>query len=139
MKIICLRNELQLEVEQMYTIYWIAVTWWRDRIVTWHVGWGLLILITTLLSLLALRLMKVKIKYFWFVTWPTRKVSRDFLGGYLIVSLYYGPPAKLGVHRPCESGDITFFICRVQIKKYAISEFHVTLWVGSPHPKPPPY
>ena len=40
-------------------------------------------------------------------------------------------PAKFGVHRPCESKDITFFICRVT----TISKCHVTLWMGSPHPK----
>ena len=52
----------KLEVGQIYTTYWIGVTWWRDRGVTWHVGWGLLI--TTLLSLWALNLVKVKIKIF---------------------------------------------------------------------------
>ena len=39
--------------------------------------------------------------------------------------------AKLGIHRPCKSGDITFFICHVT----TTSECHVALWVGSPHPK----
>ena len=50
------------EVEEIHTTYWIGVTWWSDWGVTWHVGWGLLI--TTLLSLWALNLVKVKIKIF---------------------------------------------------------------------------
>ena len=51
LKSIFLRRELQLEVEQMYTTYyWIVVTWRRDQGITCHVGWGLLILVTTLLS-----------------------------------------------------------------------------------------
>ena len=41
------RRELQLEVEQMYTTYWIVVTWRRDWGVIWHVGSSLLILVTT--------------------------------------------------------------------------------------------
>ena len=36
--------------------------------------------------------------------------------------------AKFGVHRPFESGDITFLIGHVTTK----SKCHVTLWVGSP-------
>ena len=43
-------------------------------------------------------------------------------------------PAKFGVHRPCESGDITFFIRYVTM----ISKCHMTLWVESSHPKRPP-
>ena len=42
-------------------------------------------------------------------------------------------PAIFGVHRPCESGNITFFICHVA----TISKYHVTLWLGSPYPKSP--
>ena len=48
-------------------------------------------------------------------------VSRDFVGG--------GSPvlsqelAKFRIHRPCESGDITFFICHVT----TILKCHVTL------------
>ena len=56
----------------------------------------------------------------WLCTW-----------GSLILSHHL---AKFGVHRPCESGDITFFICHVT----AILKCHMTWWVGSPHPKPPP-
>ena len=43
-------------------------------------------------------------------------------------------PAKFGVHKPCECGDMTFFICHVT----TISKCHVTLWVGSSHTKSPP-
>ena len=57
--------------------------------------------------------------------------SRDFVGG--------GSPvlshklAKFRIHRPCESGDITFFICHVT----TILKCHVTLSVGSSHFKSP--
>ena len=49
-------------------------------------------------------------------------------------------PAKFvdlafGVHTLYESGNITFFICQVT----TMSKCHVTLWVGSPHLKTPPY
>ena len=38
-------------------------------------------------------------------------VSRDFVGiGSLVLSHEL---AKFRIHRPCESGDITFFICHV--------------------------
>ena len=39
------------------------------------------------------------------------------------------------IHRPCESGYITSFICHV-IK---ISKCHVTFWVGSSRPNSPPW
>ena len=129
--------------------------------------------ITTLLSLWALRLVTEKIKYFWFVTWPLSQNIRWLCGwGPLILSHY---PVKLGIHRPCESGDITFFICHVTISWCAtwlcgwgplilrhhpakfrvhrpcesedktfsifhvttISKCHLTLWMGSSHPKWP--
>ena len=126
-----LRRKLQLEVEQIYNIYWIVVTWQRYRGVKWHVGWGLLILVTTLLSLQALRLVKVKMKYFLFFTWPLDWCVTWLCGwGPFILSHH---PAKFGVHRPCESGDITSLICHVT----TWSMCHVTLWVGSLHPKSP--
>ena len=62
----------------------------------------------------------------------TIEVSRDFLGGGFLVLSH--ELAKFRIHRPCESGDITFFICHVT----TISKCHVTLWVESPHPKSPP-
>ena len=56
-------------------------------------------------------------------------MSREFLGGgSLILSNYL---AKFMVHRPCESGIITVFICHAT----TISNCHVTLWVGFSHPK----
>ena len=104
--------ELQLEVEQMYTTYyWTVVTWRRDRDVRWHVGWGLLILVTTLLSLWALRLVKVKMKYFWFVTWPLDR-SVTWLCGWGPFTLSHHL-AKFGIHRSCESRDITCLIYHV--------------------------
>ena len=141
---------------------------------TWHVVWGLLILtFTTLLSLWALNLVKVKIKYFWFVTWPLDRCFTWLCGwGPFVLSHH---PAKFGVHRPRESGDITSLICHVTTGWYAMwlygwgpsilshqpakfgihmpsksrditslichvtmwSMYHVTLWVGFPHPRSP--
>ena len=79
---------------------------------TWHVAWGLLILtVTTLLSLWALDLAKMKIKYFWFVTCPLDRCFTWLCGWGLFILIHH--PAKFGVHRPCESGDITSLICHV--------------------------
>ena len=120
------RRELQLEVEQIYTTYyWIVATWRRDRGVTWHVGWGLLILVTPLLSLWALRLVKVKIKYFWFVTCPLDQ-SVTWLCGWCPFILSHHP-AKFEIHRPWESWDITSLICHVTTR----SMCHVTCGWGS--------
>ena len=56
-------------------------------------------------------------------------VSRGFVGeGSLALSHEL---AKFKIHRPYESGDITFFICHVT----AISKCQVTLRMESPHPK----
>ena len=56
-------------------------------------------------------LVNVEIKRFWLDTWPRdRCVMWLFRWGPLILSQH---PAKFGVHRPCESGNITFFICPV--------------------------
>ena len=57
-------------------------------------------------------------------------MSCDFVGGFLILS---HQQAKLGVHRPCEAGDTTSFICHVT----TILKYHVTLCVKYPHPKSP--
>ena len=125
----CCQNHLksthQLEVEQMYTTYWIVVTWRRDWGVTWHVGWGLLILVTTGLSLWALRLLKVKVKYFLFVTWPLdRSITWLCRWGPFTISHY---SAKFGIHRAWESGDIMPLICHVT--KWLMC--HVTCGWGS--------
>ena len=105
------RRDPQLEVEQMYTTYWIDATWRHDWGGTWHVRWGIFILITMLLSLWTLCLVKIKIKHFWFVTWLDNWSVTWLCGqGFLILSHH---PAKFGVHSPCESGDITFLVCHV--------------------------
>ena len=53
-------------------------------------GWGLLILVTTLISLWALRPVKVKKKYFWFATWPHHQIVTWICGwGSLIINLGY--------------------------------------------------
>ena len=87
---------------------------------------------TTLQSLGSAGIVKVEIYCFWFVTWPRDRCVTWFCRWDPIILSHY--PAKFGVHRPRESGDITFFICHVTV----ISKCHMTLWVGSPHPKSPP-
>ena len=73
----------------------------------------------------------VEIKRFWLDAW-----SHDWCvmwlcrWGPIILSQH---PIKFGVHRPCESGNITFFICHVTM----ILKCHVNLWVGPPHPNSP--
>ena len=73
----------------------------------------------------------VEIKRFWLDAW-----SHDWCvmwlcrWGPIILSQH---PIKFGVHRPCESGNITFFICHVTM----ILKCHVNLWVGLPHPNSP--
>ena len=120
-------------MEQMYTTYyWILVTLRRDRGVKWHVGWGFLTLVTTLLSLWGLHLVKVKIKYFYFVTWPLDRFVTWLCGWSSLVLSHH--PTRFGVHRPCESENITPLICHVT----TWSMSHVTLWMGSSHPKSPP-
>ena len=124
------RRDLELEVERIYTSYWIVVTWKRYWGVTSHFGSGLLILVTTLLSFWVPRFAKVKVKYFSFVTWPLNpSICMTFLvcnmnmllmchvscgWGSLILSHH---SARFGVHKPCESGDIASFIC------------HATTWL----------
>ena len=111
--------------------YWIVVTWQHDQGVTWHVDWGLLIPVTTLLSLWALYIVKVKMKFFWFFTWPPDR-SVTWLCGWdpFILSHH---PAKFGIRRPCESGNITLLICHVTTWLIC----YETLWVGSLHPRSP--
>ena len=74
-----------------------------------------------------MNLVNVDIKRFWFVTWPHDwYVTWPWAWGPLILS---PQPAKFGTHRPCESGDITFFICHVA----TWSMCHVTLYVRCSH------
>ena len=88
--------------------------------------------VSTMLSLGSTDLVKVEIYCFLFVTWSLDRCVAWLCGwGPLALSHY---PAKFGVHRPCESEDTTFFICHVTM----ILKCHITLWVGSPHPKSPP-
>ena len=73
-------------------------------------------------------LVKVEIKRFWFFTWPRNQCVMWFCRWCPFILSYY--PAKFGVHRPCESVNITFFICQV----ITILKCLVILWVESPHP-----
>ena len=95
-----LKREIWLEVEQIYTTYWIAVTCQSDRGITWHVGLGPLILVTTLLILWAFYLVKKKIKYFWSVAWP-HNWSVTWLCGWrrLVLSHHPADCAMFGFHR----------------------------------------
>ena len=55
-------------------------------------------------------LVNVEIKCFWLNTWPRDRCAMWLCRwGTLILSL----PAEFGVHRPCENGNITFFICHL--------------------------
>ena len=83
-----------------------------------------------LLSLGSIGLTKVEI-CLWVVTWPSGWCVTWLFGwGSLILSHH---PAKFGVHRPCENGNITYSVCHVT----TISKSHVTLLVGSFHPMSP--
>ena len=111
---------------QLYTTcYRIVVTWRRDR------GHLLILTVITLLSLWALNRVKVKIKYFWFVTWPLDWCFTWLCGWGLFILSHQS--AKFGIHRSCENGGITSLMCHV------ITWFvcHGTLCVGFPHPKSP--
>ena len=101
---------------QLYDTYRIVVAWWRDR------GHLLILTVITLLSLWALNRVKVKIKYFWLVTWPLDRCFTWHCGWGLFILSHH--PVKFGVHRPCESGDIMSLICPVTTKLIC----HVTLW-----------
>ena len=88
----------------MYTTYWIFLRRRCHRVGTWHVGWGLLILVTILLKLWTLCLVKIKTKNFWFVAWPHNwSVTWHCGWGSFILSHH---PAKFGVHMLRENGNI---------------------------------
>ena len=76
-----------------------------------------------------LHFVKVKMKYFDFVTWPLDRCVTWLCGWGLFILSYH--PVKFGIHRPCESGNITPLICQVTTELMC----HVTLWVGSSYPK----
>ena len=61
----------------------------------------------------------------------TTEVSGDLLGG--DPSSWFSFLSSFGDHGPCECGHKTFLICHVTSWLMR----HVTLWVGSPHPKSP--
>ena len=112
------RRELQLEVKQIYAICWVFVAHYMF-------GGGLPILVTILLNLWTLCLVKVKTKYFWFVTW-SHNWSVTWLYEWVSRSYHL---ANFGVHTPYE--NIMLFICQVT----TMSQCHVTLCMGFPHPK----
>ena len=45
------------------------------------------------------------------ITWPSGRCVTWLCGGGSLILSHH--PPKFGVHRPCEIGDITFFICHV--------------------------
>ena len=84
-----------------------------------------------MLSLGSTGLEKVEINRVWPVRWQRDQCVTWLCGwGSLILTHH---PAKFGVHKPCESGDITSFICHVT----TISKCHMTFWMGSSHPNNP--
>ena len=106
-------------------------TWQHSWSVTWLFGWGPFILSehpTKFCGPWSLWMWRPN--FFDLSRDHMNDVSRDFRLGFLILSCH---SAKFGVHKPCESGDITFLICHVT----TISKCHVTLWVGSPLFKSP--
>ena len=111
------------------TFFICHVIYWS---VLWFCGWSLLILSYQLAKFGVHRPCESRditflichVTTWWCVTWLRSR-------GSFILS-HHGD--KFGVHRPCESGDITLFICHMT----TISKCHVTLWVGSPHPKSTP-
>ena len=66
-----------------------------------HAGCHLLILVTNLLNLWALRLMK-EIKYFWIVTWSHNWIVKWLCWWVPLILIHQ--PAKFGTHSPCENG-----------------------------------
>ena len=107
------RRELQLEVEQMYVTYWIDVTWWRDRGITWRIGWGLLI--STLLSLCDLRLI------FDLSHEHTIEVSRALVGGGPLI--LYCHPAKFVEFYGIENSGV----CNISSKSNSNSNAEVLM------------
>ena len=104
---------------QLYTTYWIVVVWRRDR------GHLLILIVINLLLLWALNRVKVRIKFFWCVTWPLDRCFTWLCGWALFILSHQS--AKFGIRRPCESGCITSLMC--QMTTWFVC--HVTLWVGS--------
>ena len=110
--------------------FWFA-TLSCDRCVTWLCEWGFLFLSHHPAKIGVHRLCEngntsyfiCQVTMYWSVTWL-------FGWGLLILS---HQTATFGFYRPCECGDITFLICLV----ITISKFHLTFWMGSPHPKSP--
>ena len=85
--------------------------WPHNWSVTWHFGWGPLILNQHPTSFGDNGPCKCGDKTFWLDTWPHDRCFTWLCGwGPLILSHH---PAKFGVHRPSESGNTTLFICHV--------------------------
>ena len=62
--------------------------------------------------------------------WRDQRVTCMLVG----VFLFYYDPAKFEGLASCDSENKMFLICHVTTQ----SKYHVTLWVGSPHPKSVP-
>ena len=104
---------------------------WHFQIVMWLQNWNVTCFfethscwVSTLLSLGSTGLVKVEIYRVLFVMWPLGRCVMWLPGWDPLIRSHHS--AKFGVHRPCKSEDITFFICHVTM----ILKCHVTLWVG---------
>ena len=102
---------------QLYTTYWIVVVWRRDR------GHLLILIVINLLLLWALNRVKVRIKFFWCVTWPLDRCFTWLCGWALFILNHQS--TEFGIHRSCESGVITSLMCHMTTWFVC----HVTLWI----------
>ena len=109
-------------VEEIWRFWFL--TWPYNWSVTWLFGRGSIILIQHptkfwgpwTLWMWRQNVLTWDVNTWWCVTWFCR-------WGPLILNHH---PVKLGVHRPCESGNRTFSICHVT----TISKCHLALWFG---------
>ena len=122
---------------------WLSILFWQRRIeISWYLNYLISFsanlyrnnhrITSILLSLGSIGVDKVEIYRLSFVKWP-RGLYATWLYEWDSLTVSHHP-AKFGVHRPCESGDITSLICHVTTQ----SMYHVTLWVRFPYPKSPP-
>ena len=116
------KRELQLEVDQTYTTYWIVVAWRDDRrhMTCWVGSSHSSHHPAKFVDLVPCDHVTARLKC-QSVTW---------LCGWGFLSLIHHP-AKFGVHTSYESGNITLFICQVT----TILKCRV---IGPHHPKSPP-
>ena len=80
-----------------------------------------------MLSLWALRHVKVKVKSSWFVTWALDQCVTWHCGWVPFILSHQ--LAKFGIHKPCESGTYNIF----DLSRDHVFDVPLDLWVGFPH------